>query len=120
MAAFGGAAWPPGRVARLARWPRIALCRTPNRKGQSVPMKGVRINEIWYKYQARGQPDIQSAAEPGAIKNFQLEVPSASAWGAVTDQAKTRHQPAWIGSSFSLISNAREISPVTGKPFADS
>ncbi len=49
MAACGRAAWPPGRVARLARWPGIALCRAPNLKVQSVPMKGVRINEIWYK-----------------------------------------------------------------------
>ena len=49
MAAFGGAAWPPGRVARLARWPGIALCRAPNREGQSVPMKWVRISEILYE-----------------------------------------------------------------------
>ncbi len=49
MAAYGGAAWPAGRIARLARSPRIALSRAPNRADQSVTMKGVRINEIWYK-----------------------------------------------------------------------
>ena len=53
MAAFGGAAWPSGRVAWLARWPRIALCRAPDRAGQSATMKGVRISEIWYESELR-------------------------------------------------------------------